>query len=52
MKDFEKEKLTLNQKLQSKINKNNLLCITAKLEVKLINLSDELNLEYRNWDKK
>ena len=52
MKDFHKEKLTFNQKIQSQINKNNLLCIIAKLEVKLKNLSDDLNLEYRNWDKK
>ena len=52
MKDFHKEKLTFNQKIQSEINKNDLLCIIAKLEVKLKNLSDDLNLEYRNWDKK
>ena len=52
VKDFDKEKLTFNQKIQSEINKNNLLCIIAKLEVKLKNLSDDLNLEYRNWDKK
>ena len=51
VKDFDKEKLTFNQKIQSEINKNNLLCIIAKLEVKLKNLSDDLNLEYRNWDK-
>ena len=52
LKDFDKEKLTFNQKIQSEINKNNLLCTIAKLEVKLKNLSDDLNLEYRNWDKK
>ena len=52
MKDFHKEKLTFNQKIQSQINKNNLLCIIAKLEVKPKNLSDDLNLEYRNQDKK
>ena len=52
VKDFDKEKLTFNQKIQSEINKNNLPCIIAKLEVKLKNLSDDLNLEYRNWDKK
>ena len=52
VKGFDKEKLTFNQKIQSEINKNNLLCIIAKLEVKLKNLSDELNLEYRDWDKK
>ena len=52
VKDFDKEKLTFNQKIQSEIIKNNLLCIIAKLEVKLKNLSDDLNLEYRNWVKK
>ena len=52
VKDFDKEKLTFNQKNKSEINKNNLLCIIAKLAVKLKNLSDDLNLEYRNWDKK
>ena len=36
--------------MQSEINKNNLLCIIAKLEVKLKNLSDDLNLEYKNMD--
>ena len=29
VKDFDKEKLTFNQKIQSEINKNNLLCIIA-----------------------
>ena len=38
--------------MQSEINKNNLLCIIAKLEVKLKNLSDDLNLEYKNMDIK
>ena len=52
VRDFDKEKLTFNQKMQSEINKNNLICIIAKLEVKLKNLSDYLNLEYKNWDKK
>ena len=28
-----------------------MLCIIAKLEVKFKNLSADLNLEYRNWDK-
>ena len=37
VKDFHKEKLTFNQKVQSEINKNNLLCIIAKLEGKLKN---------------
>ena len=36
----------------SEINKNNLLCIIAKLEVKLGTLSNDLNSEYRNLDKK
>ena len=52
VKDFDNEKLTFNQNMQSEINNNNLLCIIAKLEVKLKNLSDDLNLEYKNWDKK
>ena len=52
VKDFDKEKLTFNQKMQFEINNNNLLCIIEKLEVKLKNLSDDLNLEYKNWDKK
>ena len=51
VKDFDKEKLKFNQNIQSEINKNNLLCIIAKLEVKLKSLSDDLYLEYRNWDK-
>ena len=38
--------------MQSEINKNNLLCIIAKLEVKLETLSNDLNSEYRNLDKK
>ena len=45
MEDFDKENLTFNRKVQSEINKNNLLCIMAKLEVKVKNLSDYLNLE-------
>ena len=48
MKDFDKEKLKFIQKIQSEINKNILLCIIAKLEVKLKNVSDDLNLEYVN----
>ena len=51
VKDFDKGKLKFNQNIQSEINKNNLLCIIAKLEVKLKSLSDDLYLEYRNWDK-
>ena len=52
VKDCDKEKLTFNKKMKSKINKNILLCIVAKLEVKLKNLSDDLHLEYKNQDKK
>ena len=48
VKDFDKEKLKFIQKIQSEINKNILLCIIAKLEVKLKNVSDDLNLEYIN----
>ena len=53
VKDFDKGKFTSNQKIQSEISKNNLLCIIAKLEVKLKKkLSDDFNLEYKNQDKK
>ena len=53
VKDFDKEKLTFNQKIQSEISKNNLLRIIAKLEVKIKKkLSDDFNLEYKNGDKK
>ena len=52
VKDFDNKKLTFNQKMESEINKNNLVCIIAKLEVKLKNLSDDLNLECKSWDKK
>ena len=48
VKDFDKEKLKFIQKIQSEINKNILLFIIAKLEVKLKNVSDDLNLEYIN----
>ena len=52
VKDFDKEKLKFIQKIQSEISKNILLCIIAKLEVKLKNVSYDLNLEYINRDKK
>ena len=48
VKEFDKEKLAVNANL---VTQDKLLCIIAKLEVKVNNLSDELKIQYKNWGK-